>query len=182
MPIHCHTCTCTKIEVNRQYGPDPKVITVNANGSDHEIGIKHPLYMKRYVIMNRCYKASSKDFKNYQGKGISVFEQWRTSAYSFYKWCLENGWKRGLQIDRIDPNGNYEPNNCQFLTPSEHGKKNYDQSSRIGSPKLSIEEVCEIRELLKTIPVKDLASRFKVCKTTIRNIRSGKSWIILKKH
>jgi len=37
------------------------------------------------------------------------------------------GWKPGLQIDRIDPAGDYEPDNCQWLTPSQHSKKTKEE-------------------------------------------------------
>ena len=36
---------------------------------------------------------------------------------AFIKWAVEHGYKKGLQLDRIDVNGNYEPNNCQWTTP-----------------------------------------------------------------
>ena len=59
--------------------------------------------------------------KRYAGRGITVCDQWRKFS-EFEKWALSNGWKRGLQIDRIDNDGNYEPSNCRFVTSKENNR------------------------------------------------------------
>jgi hypothetical protein len=83
----------------------------------------HPLYNARNRIITRCYNAKKRDYPYYQGKGIRVFSEWIKNPLSFYKWSLDNGWKKGLSLDRIDPNGDYEPNNCQWITTSENLKR-----------------------------------------------------------
>jgi hypothetical protein len=52
----------------------------------------------------------------YYEKGIRVCDEWKQYA-SFEKWAKANGYKRGLQIDRIDNSQGYNPDNCQFVTP-----------------------------------------------------------------
>ena len=37
----------------------------------------------------------------------------------FYNWAMENGYEDDLTLDRIDVNGNYEPNNCKWSTYKE---------------------------------------------------------------
>ena len=53
----------------------------------------------------------------YFDKGITVCDLWLNDFDSFEKWCKDNGFKKGLYIDRIDGNKGYNPNNCRFVTP-----------------------------------------------------------------
>ena len=77
-------------------------------------------------MIGRCYYKSNKYYHRYRGRGISVCEEWRNSFSIFEKWCAEHGYKYGLQIDRINNDGNYSPDNCRFVTPRENSnnKKN----------------------------------------------------------
>jgi hypothetical protein len=68
------------------------------------------------LIKQRCYNEKCKEYKWYGGKGIKVCEEWIKNPSVFYEWCILNGWEKGLQIDRENNNGNYEPNNCRFVT------------------------------------------------------------------
>lgn len=80
----------------------------------------HPLYDAWRNMKRRCYYKNSKTYKNYGGRGISVCDEWRNDYTAFLKWALTNGWKEHLQLDRIDNNGNYKPNNCRWVTQQEN--------------------------------------------------------------
>lgn len=69
-------------------------------------------------IKSRCLNPKVNNYCNYGGRGIKICEEWLLYE-NFYKWANCNNYSDILQIDRIDVNGNYEPNNCRWVTPKE---------------------------------------------------------------
>lgn len=75
------------------------------------------LYGVRKGMIDRCYNHNSSRYSDYGGRGISICDEWinkKDGAKNFCEWALNNGYKHGLSIDRINVNGNYEPNNCRW--------------------------------------------------------------------
>jgi len=70
-------------------------------------------------MKGRCYNPKTNGYKYYGGKGITVCEEWLNSSKAFYKWALNNGYESNLTIDRIENDGNYEPDNCRWATHKE---------------------------------------------------------------
>lgn len=75
-------------------------------------------------MKKRCYTKTSKSFKHYGARGISIYQEWLDNPKAFEEWALENGYKDDLTIDRIDVNGNYEPSNCRWIINEENAKWN----------------------------------------------------------
>lgn len=67
----------------------------------------------------RCNTPKWKPYQWYGARGIRVCEEWDTSYTAFKAWALVNGYADGLELDRIDVNGNYEPSNCKWITHHE---------------------------------------------------------------
>jgi len=82
----------------------------------------HPIYKVFHGIRQRCYNSNDCNYHNYGARGISVCDEWRSNFNGFCKWAVDNGWKKGLSIDRIDVNGNYEPSNCRWATSTEQSR------------------------------------------------------------
>src|SRR4051794_24959454 len=70
-------------------------------------GMKNtPIYIVWKNIHARCRNPNHIGYRSYGGRGISVCADW-TRAAPFIAWAMANGWQYGLQIDRIDNDGNY---------------------------------------------------------------------------
>ena len=113
---HTQSCGCLHKEKIAEMGRK------NIVHGDAKAEIKG-LYLTWMGMKNRCYYPKHISYKYYGERGIIVFPPWKKSYKTFKKWALSNGYKNGLTIDRIDPKGNYEPNNCQFLTKSQNSRK-----------------------------------------------------------
>ncbi len=89
----------------------------NGANTTHGLTGKTKLYSVWGSMKERCYSPKCKGYKDYGGNGIEVCEDWRQDFKVFYEWAIENGYKEnsGLSIERLDPTGNYCPENCTWI-------------------------------------------------------------------
>ena len=79
------------------------------------------LYTRWCKIKERCFNVSCNNYHRYGGRGITMCDEWKNDYTKFRDWSLANGYRKELQIDRIDNNGNYKPNNCRWVTSKVNG-------------------------------------------------------------
>lgn len=72
------------------------------------------------AMRQRCNDKNASNYHRYGGRGIKICTEWNLFI-NFYNWCQNSGFKDGLTIDRIDNDGNYEPNNCRWVDKSTQG-------------------------------------------------------------
>ena len=100
--------------------------------SDWYYSVPKDLRIRLRIVLQgmsqRCYNKRMHSYPDYGGRGIRVCPEWYDEELKlirtepFMKWALQNGYEPGLQIDRIDNDGSYTPDNCRFVTPLENGR------------------------------------------------------------
>ncbi len=99
---HTKSCGCLRVDINTTHG------IYNTK-----------LYRIWHEMQRRCNDHNKTAYMRYGGRGISICSEW-DDPKMFYDWAMANGYEEGLQIDRIDNDGDYEPNNCQWVTAKEN--------------------------------------------------------------
>lgn len=116
---HTKSCGCLRSEVVKE--------TVTKHG------LSRSKVRKTWKNMiSRCENKKCSQYEDYGGRGISVCKKWHDLEV-FAKWAYANGFseektKSEQTIERKDVNGNYEPNNCCFVTMKE--QNNNKRNSR----------------------------------------------------
>jgi len=72
------------------------------------------------AMRRRCEQPSYTQYKDYGGRGIKVCDRWK--EFKNFKVDMFDSYEMGLTIDRVDVNGNYEPENCKWSTRQEQSE------------------------------------------------------------
>lgn len=105
---------------------------------------KHPLYSVWVNMRARCCNEINPEYRNYGGRGIAMCKRWH-DPQKFVDDMFPT-FEKGLQIDRIDNAGFYEPSNCRWVTRSQNqrNKRNSRWVEYKGQKRLVIEVVVEL--------------------------------------
>ena len=105
------SCGCGKIEKTIE-----RLTTHGMSGTK--------IHSKWNEIKTRCYNPNCKDYPDYGGRGITMFEDWKENFQAFYDYVsmLENYGEKNYSLDRIENNGNYEPGNVRWATKKQQSR------------------------------------------------------------
>lgn len=83
------------------------------------------LYYAWINMKTRCDNPNYYLRESYGGRGITYCDEWKDSSV-FMEWAIQNGYSDELSLDRINTNGNYEPNNCRWvnMTVQQNNRNN----------------------------------------------------------
>lgn len=79
------------------------------------------LYSVWRTMLHRCEDEKREKYKDYGEMGITVCQEWHDPNL-FIDWAESHGYKNGLQLDRIDNDGCYSPENCRWVTPKQNSR------------------------------------------------------------
>lgn len=103
----------TKITFTRVRNGKTQIVTRTRNAHGQS---KTPLYRQWKAMVRRCESTVAHNYKWYGAKGVKVCAEWRDDFMIFKSWAEDNGYVRGLELDRIDSDGDYSPENCRYRT------------------------------------------------------------------
>lgn len=111
---HTRSCGCLKSETSARTGR--KIGPMTTHGLS-----RHPDYVAWQSMVRRCHDAKDKGYQRYGARGVAVCDRWRAS-FEFFHEDMGARPHRGWHLHRIDSNRGYEPGNCEWMSPADHGR------------------------------------------------------------
>lgn len=99
---------------------------------------RHPLYQRWYDLNRRCYHKNRKDYHHYGGRGIEVCYEWHKDnpdGFTNFLRDMGSSYVEGLEVDRINNDGNYCKENCKWSTRSEQVVNSRHLGCKIANPR-----------------------------------------------
>ena len=130
-----NSCGCLRIEVKTKHGLS-----------------YHPLKKIWTAMKSRCDNDNDPSYPNYGGRGVYVCEEWANNLEAFHNWCVKNGWKKGMDVDKdIKADGRgmvYSPDFCSIVTRKKNLRsKGNNRIISYNGESRCVSEWCEIFNL-----------------------------------
>lgn len=108
---------------------------------------RHPIYGVWLGMKQRCLNPNHHYYNYYGGSNITICDEWKNNSRSFTSWAFKNGYKQGLQLDRVDNKKGYSPDNCHFVTRTQNMRNT--RKTKFYSYNGETASLPELAELLK---------------------------------
>ena len=111
----------------KKYG-DPLVVKIRT-GQNRHLDNRYNIH---FPMKQRCLNVKNSDYHRYGGRGITICERW-LGLDGFTNFCEDMGpRKKGMSIDRIDNDGNYEPSNCRWASIHQQTSNRVTNNKTVG--------------------------------------------------
>lgn len=167
-------CNCGEVISNRKRYSDinNKTRCINCRFKYSIDNDKKRLNVIYKGMKTRCYNSNFPQYKNYGQKGIKICDEWLNNKYEFIKWSLKNGYKKGLTIDRINPNLDYCPTNCRWISKSLNSAyANQQRIRKLTKPIMAISPQGE--HILIENNIKEFYDKYNLDDSSIRKVCKG---------
>lgn len=168
--FHCEFCNSEIEDLYSKY-IRRKSCGCCTRGRNQKHGLSYTrIYTCWHSMKERCFNKSRPNYRLWGGKGVKICDEW-LDFNNFMQWSLANGYNDLLQLDRIDNDGDYCPENCRWTTT----RINSQNRSFI---KMSVDKAKYARKLVKDgMTHAAVAKVFNVNQSTITRIVNKLTWI-----
>ena len=95
----------------------------------------HKLYQRYNQMVSRVTDPENPDYEHYGGRGIKICERWLgDNGLQNFITDMYPTFSEGMTIDRIDTNGNYQPDNCRWLSQADQNRNRRESHNLTDSP------------------------------------------------
>lgn len=135
----------------------------------HRVGDHKRLYSIYNGIKKRCYATREPRYKDYGARGIRMCDEWLNPVNgfdNFAEWSFSHNYNDDMTIDRINVDGNYEPENCRWIPLREQA--------------LNKRDTLRVTYQGQTIPLRELCDKRGVNYDTVHNRIYSLKWSVEK--